>query len=95
MSTGAWATLADTLRNRYPDDWAERYASYKDGTNPDLQRWQQIGGELFSPQFAERNHRIREAARHGVPLTLLAERFGLTKPAIGNILARFGERASR
>lgn len=39
----AWPYLAARRRARYPDDWAERYQSYKDGTNPDLQRWRALG----------------------------------------------------
>ena len=44
-----WGELADALRSRYPDDWADRLQSYKDGTNPDLQRWRAIGGERYDP----------------------------------------------
>lgn len=99
----AWPDLADRLRSRYPDDWADRYASYKDGSNPDLQKWRALGSETYAPQrvvrsdpwHTGRNERIRHAARSGVPLALLAERFSISASAVSEILCRFGERAAR
>jgi hypothetical protein len=112
----AWTDLADRLRSRYPDDWAQRYQSYKDGSNQDVQRWRNIGGERYErpaerpkartgpkpgftaapdPALLARNKRIRDAARAGVPLVLLIERFGLSDSTIAAVLARFGERVQR
>lgn len=42
-----WTALARALFNRYPDDFIERFQSYKDGTNPDLRTWRAIGGEPY------------------------------------------------
>lgn len=95
-----WTDLADRLRSRYPDDWAERLQSYREGTNRDLHKWQALGNrpsEATAPSRspADRYMRIRLAARSGLSLDALSERFGMTPSSISNVLARFGERASR
>lgn len=40
-----WGQLARALRQQYPLDWHERFRSYVEGTNPDLNRWRQLGTE--------------------------------------------------
>jgi hypothetical protein len=100
-----WAKLSDHLRSRYPDDWAERYQSYQDGYNADLMAWRKIGGEPYTPSgrpapqpspiTEARNRRILAAARAAVPVSLIAERFGLTVSAVYGIAASYGERVTR
>ena len=42
-----WERLGLSLAARYPDDWQDRLRAHRDGSDPDLQKWRQIGGEAL------------------------------------------------
>lgn len=100
-----WQMLAERLRCSGAPDWAERFASYRDGSSPDLRAWRAIGGEPYvpvingprpmNPALQARNRRLIAALRTGTQVELLAERFGLSVKSIYAIAGRTGEGAAR
>lgn len=43
-----WERLRRTLSGQYPRDWEDRLAAYRNGSDPDLQRWRAIGGAAIA-----------------------------------------------